>query len=511
MSNSAVFSPARLGLILLCALWLLPGLIGHAPWKGGDGEGFVLLWQSWHADPAPSLYGWVAAGTAWLTSPVLALHDGARLASGLFIAVALFFTARAARALYGHDAGWPAALALLGCLGLLVRGHEFNAYTAQFAAAALLIHGLAVMPADARGGWSVAAGGFLLTFAGAAASAAALLLVGLGLAAGAPAWRAPAARRALVLGVAGAILLVAVWGAAWAAQGVPWSRTLESARWTAAPHMYFLGILGWFAWPAWPLAAWAVYRGRARLGEPGLVLPLLVFAAMLVLYAFAANPGEEQGLILLLPLALLAGAGVSTLRRGAANALLWFGVMLFGFLALVLWVYWSAHDLGAPARVAARLTRLGMTGVGSLRPWALALGGLATVAWIVFLLRVRRTPLRPILVWTAGLSFVWVLLMALFQGPLDRRLGYAGLAAELAQRVPADACVEAYAVRSQAGLLLEYHSGRAFRSVDAGCRWLLVQARRKGGLPVVAPEWVKQADIVRPGDRDDRFALYARR
>ncbi len=511
MSSSAVFSPARLGLILLCALWLLPGLVGHAPWKGGDGEGFVLLWRSWHFDPAPSLYGWVAAGTAWLTSPVLALHDGARLASGLFIAVALFFTARAARALYGDDAGWPAALALLGCLGLLVRGHEFNAYTAQFAAAALLIHGLAVIPADARGGWAVAAGACLLTLAGAAAEAAALLLVGLGLAAGAPAWRAPAARRALALGVAGAALLVAVWGAGWAAQGVPWSRTLETARWTAAPHAYFLGILGWFAWPAWPLAAWTVYRGRARLGEPGLVLPLLVFAAMLALYAFAVNPGEEQGLILLLPLALLAGAGVSTLRRGAANALLWFGVMLFGFLALVLWVYWSAHDLGAPARVAARLTRLGMTEVGALRPWALALGGLATAAWIVFLLRVPRMPMRPILVWTAGLSFVWVLLMALFQGPLDHRLGYAGLAAELAQRVPANACVETYAVRAQAGLLLEYHSGRAFRPVDAGCRWLLVQARRKSGLPAVAPEWVKQADIARPGDRDDQFALYVRR
>jgi len=502
---------ARIGLFLLCALWVLPGLIGHTPWKGGDGEAFVRLWQSWHADPAPSLYGWVAAGTAWLTSPVLALHDGARLASGLFIAAALFFTARAARALYGSDAGWPAALALLGCLGLLVRGHEFNAYTAQFAAAALLIHGLAVIPTDARGGWAVAIGGFLLTFAGAAAETAVLLLVGLGLAAGAPAWRMPATRRALALGVAGAVLLVTAWGAAWAAQGVPWSRTLESARWAAAPHAHFLGILGWFAWPAWPLAAWAAYRGRAHPSEPGFILPLSVFAAMLALYAFAVDPGEEQGLILLLPLALLAGAGVSTLRRGAANALLWFGVMLFGFLALVLWVYWSAHDLEAPARVAARLTRLGMTGVGALRPWALILGGLATVVWIVFLLRVRRTPMRPILVWTAGLTFVWVLLMALFQGPLDQRLGYAGLAAEVARRVPANACVETYAVRSQAGLLLAYHSGRDFRPADAGCDWLLVQARRKSGLPAVAPEWVKQADIIRPGDRDDRFALYVRR
>jgi len=128
------------------------------------------------------------------------------------------------------------------------------------------------------------------------------------------------------------------------------------------------------------------------------VLPVGALLGLLALYVFDTDPGEEQGLILLLPLALLGASGLYTLRRGAAYALLWFGIMLFGFLALVLWVYWSAHDLGSPARLAARLTRLGMTGVGVLRPWALALGIVVTLAWVVFLVRIRRSPLRPILV-----------------------------------------------------------------------------------------------------------------
>jgi len=131
--NKRVMTRPRLGLLLLSLAWLLPGLVGHAPWKGGDGEHFVQLWMLMQSGAAPQsvaatppLYYWVASATAWLTSPMLPLADGARLASGLFIALALFFLARAARVLYGPEAGWAAALTLLGCLGLLVRGHELN-------------------------------------------------------------------------------------------------------------------------------------------------------------------------------------------------------------------------------------------------------------------------------------------------------------------------------------------------------------------------------------------------
>ena len=183
-------------------------------------------------------------------------------------------------------------------------------------------------------------------------------------------------------------------------------------------QLSYPGILAWYAWPAWPLAAWGLYHDRRRWRTPGMVLPLGALVGLLGLYALAAHPGEEQGLILLLPLALLGASGLFSLRRGAASALLWFALMLFGFIGLVLWVYWSAHDLGRPARLAARLTKLGMSDVGELRPWALALGLVVTLIWVGFLARVGRSPLRPILVWTASLTFIWVLLMALFQAPL---------------------------------------------------------------------------------------------
>ena len=500
--------------------WLLPGLIGHSPWKGGDGEHFIQLWLLMQSDAAPQtmattppLYYWVAAATAWLTEPILSLADGARLASGLFVAVALYFVARAARALYGPEAAWAAALTLLGCIGLLVRGHEMNAATAQFAAAAIMLYGLASLPRGAPGAWALGSGAVLMLLAGGAAEALlaitlSLLLLLL------DDYRSPTARRALAWGVGGALLFGVGWLLFLAMQDIPVIHAVNLQRWQGGEGQrpgYYLGILPWYAWPAWPLAAWALYRQRRQWRTAGIVLPVGMLLGLLALYALDAHPGEEQGLILLLPLALLGAAGLFTLRRGAANALLWFALMLFGFIALVLWVYWSAHDLGAPSRLATRLTKLGMTGVGELRPWALVLGSIVTVVWAVFLARVERSPLRPILVWTASMTFIWALLMALFQAPLDRRLSYASVGEELAARVPAAACVQTYRVRNQQRVLLAYHSGRLLVPADLGCDWLLVETRRNEREPHIAVDWAKQWDGARPGDRSDRFHLYARR
>ncbi|MEW6589469.1 MAG: hypothetical protein AB1418_00365 [Pseudomonadota bacterium] len=520
MSSKPRISPAQAGLLLLCLAWLLPGLVGHAPWKGGDGDHFVQFLRmlqpgGWvPADGVPPLYYWTAAATAWLTSAFLPLHDGARLASGVFVALTLAFTLRTARAWYGPDAGWAAVLTLLGCLGLLVRGHELNAHTAQFAAAALMLYGLARLPAGPRGGAVFAAGTAFMLLAGGAAEALVFLL----LAAAAPllldAHRSPAARRGLAVALAGSLVVAAAGWAAMAAQGGAPVAMFGLDRWLDAGTLrpaYYLGILGWFAWPAWPLALWALYRERRQWRTPGMLLPVLGLAGLLGLYAFVGSPGEERGLILLLPLALLGGAGLLTMRRGAANALLWFGVMLFGFIGLVFWVYWGAHDLGSPARLARRLVRLGMTDVGTLRPWALVLGALATLVWIGFLVRVRRSPLRPMLVWTVGLTFIWGLLMALFQGPLDRRISYASVAEALVARVPADACIQTHAVRSTQRHLLAYHSGRFLVPADVGCGWLLVETRQREAQPHVSDNWVKQWEGARPGDRSDRFHLYVRR
>src|SRR5205085_3028134 len=90
-------TPLKTGLFLLvCAAWLLPGLVGHDPWKYDEAVAFGVVsemlrsgdWLSFRiagevfADRAP-LFMWVSALFAKALGGILAVHDAARLASGL--------------------------------------------------------------------------------------------------------------------------------------------------------------------------------------------------------------------------------------------------------------------------------------------------------------------------------------------------------------------------------------------------------------------------------------------
>jgi len=63
------------------------------------------------------------------------------------------------------------------------------------------------------------------------------------------------------------------------------------------------------------------------------------------------NIKEVFALPILLPLALLANAALPTLRGGAANALDWFGIMTFGFVAILMWWGWAGLLLNNHAKI----------------------------------------------------------------------------------------------------------------------------------------------------------------
>ncbi len=477
----------------------------------------------------PPLYSWVAAVTAWLSSPLLALHDGARLASGLFIALALLYTARAAEALFGEDHRWPAALAVLGSVGLLLRGHEMNAYTAQLAGVAMVLDGLARLPkevgsarilsAGLSSAVTLSAGLIVMLLATGLIEPLALALLAAALPVFSPVYRTPLARRGLVWGLLTAILLGMAWIALLWFQHEPLIPALQIQRWpfgaqtpyTSKPF-YVIGLLPWFLWPTWPLAAWALYRTRRPWREAAALMPLGILLTLFMIFSISISSGEDKLLALIAPTAVLASAGVMTLRRGAAYAFLWFGVMLFGFLGIVFWVYWSAHDLAMPARLARRLIKLGVEDVGNLRVVPLIMGVLATAVWVISVARLKRTPLRPLLVWSAGITFVWVLLIALFLELFDPRLSYVQVSQVLTNVVPPNACINARGVYAQPRALLAYQSGRELRTApSAMCDWLLVQSKRDKPEKAFATRWVFKKQMRRQGDREDYFLLYARR
>ena len=152
-----MMSQRSLLVALLCAAWILPGLF-HDPWKPDEAYTFGVIFDllqggSWvvptlTGEPfldKPPLFYLTAAATAKLFSFALPLHDAARVATGLWIAVTFAFTALAGRELYGARYGAVSALLLLGCFGFVVRGHQLITDVALLAGFAMAYYGFALV------------------------------------------------------------------------------------------------------------------------------------------------------------------------------------------------------------------------------------------------------------------------------------------------------------------------------------------------------------------------------
>lgn len=499
-------------LILLAAFWAFYGLTGRDAWKADEAlalaptlEATVDLARAWRA-PAP-LHAWTAALTARLGSPWLTLQDGARLASGLFTLASLLFTALAARRLFGPGFGPTVVLALIGCLGLMLRMHALAPETALLAAWAALLAGVAcgrdsVRLGGALIGLSLAA--LFLGLRGLPDLAAGLVLLLLPLLL--PDWRRSAYRRALALGLglAAVLSIAALLYLHDSGQLADWRRWHGWQRLVSgAPSLRAFSELPWLAWPIWPLALAALWHEHRRLGRAReLHLPLIALLAA-ALASLGPSWSRDGGLLPLLPpLALLAAHGVDSMKRGAAQAFYWFGVVCFAFFIFAFWVYFAALEWGMPTRLAAHVARLTPTyRTGSVSGMGVALAVTATALWLLAIPLFPRAKIRPVLVWASGMVLVWTLLIALFRPWVEAGWGYQPLIADLKRQLPANSCLNIEtdpAMRT----MLRYHL-RPRR--DAGCPWLLVSAGREVATDS-APVW----EGARPRVKRNRYLLYYR-
>ncbi len=478
----------QIWLVLLAIFWAFYGLVGRDAWKGEEALALapILDWMegslsAWSA-PAP-LYTFVAGLLAKLTSGYLNSQDGARLASGVFTLISLAFTGMSARALFGPGFGAAAVLSLMGGLGLMLRAHALLPETALLAAWSVLIYGVATGHAQgSRGGIAIglALAALTLGLRGLPDLTAGLLIVALPLLS--PNWRNREYQRAVIQGLSlgiGLMLggLVLLWASGHLAGWLEWHGASRYLLMKSPGSAY--SELPWFAWPLWPLAAWAIWHAHRRLGRtPELHPPLVALALLLLAVLFPAWSRDGALMPVLLPLALLSAHAVENLRRGAAQAFYWFGVLCFLFFVLAFWVYFSAIDWGVPARLAARVARL-TPGYppGSVETGAILLAGVATLIWLIAIPLFPRAKTRPVLVWATSMALSWVLIATLFRPWVEAGWGYRPLIADMARHLPRGACLNTE-VDAPMEVMLRYHL-KAPKRQD--CPWTLRQLERNEG------------------------------
>jgi 4-amino-4-deoxy-L-arabinose transferase-like glycosyltransferase len=522
----------------ISAAWIIPGLVGHDPWKPDEAYTFGLVYHvlqggSWivpmlAGEPSlqqPPLYILTAASFAKVFSFLLPVHDGARLATAAYIAIAFGFTAAAGRELHGPNRGWVATLLLLGSVGLAVRAHQLIPDSALFAGFAIGCYGLALMPrrAIAGGLWlGTGAGlGFMAKglFAPGVLAAAALALM-----LGCRAWRT----RPMLPGAAAALCATLPWMLIWPIALYAESRELFWQWWMNAfaclfgieearanyDRLHYLRILPWYAWPSLPLALWVLWGTRvSHFGRPAVQLPVVLFAVALVALSACGPARELHAMPLLVPLALLAAPAVDNMRRGASNSLYWFGVMGFSFFAVVAWVYWSGLELGIPGRLSRHLHKLQPAYDSHVR-WFPLLAGIAFCGiWIALLAKLERTVERPVIVWAAGMTLIWGLLNTLFLDYADASKSYRSMVAELAQSLPPGYdCISSRGLGESQRAMLHYLGGIVTYREEVPerrrtCDLLLAQGDRSEP-PEIPPGWHQVWEGTRPGENDEYFWLY---
>ncbi|MGV0949731.1 MAG: ArnT family glycosyltransferase [Azonexus sp.] len=525
--------PVGWALAAMLAFYVLAGLFGRDPWKGEDAIHIGTAWHMLHygdwlsPDLAgrpfhePPLYYWTATLTGKALGWLLPLHEAIRLASGVWVALALVGIYYAGRELHGQESAAASPLLLAGCVGLLIHAHDAQPMLVAVAAYSGAIGALAALGRRPR-----LAG----TFYGLAIAAC---LLGTGIAPTLPllaiaplAWWLSADRRkalqALALGLGLALILI-----------LPWPLLLlafEPSRFHGwlntelvplkTPFSFsgagrFLLLLPWFAFPALPLAAWALWTRRKALQAMPQLLPLVFLLLTFLMLALAFRPREIPALLMLPPLALLATPGALTLRRGAANAFDWFAMMTFSVFAVLVWVGWSAMVLGWPERLAKRVVVLRPGFVGHFEIVAFVIGILASIWWLWLIVTAPRSPYRSLTHWTLGFTTIWLMATSLVLPWFDYGKTYRPVAEAIAQALPDDhGCLAERGLNDTQRASLAYFIGIEPDAADTAagkqCDWLLVTGNNKQELAAPEGTWTRAWEGNRPADRREKFRLYRR-
>lgn len=533
------------GAVVLCIVlaYCLPGLIGHEPWKPDEGYifgGIYHMLQSgdWlvphlAGEPfmeKPPLYHWFGAATALLTESFLKLHDGARLASGVFAGITIGATAFASRIAWGTGQGRISVLILIGSLGFLNTIPLMLPDLPIAAGFALAVLGF-VAHAFGRKWAFIAIGtgagmGFLakgLLAPGALALAAIALPICFAQ------WRDQRYVRLLALAFLVALPWLVVWPALLYAHNpqyfVSWFWDNNIGRFlgfstdtlgAAAEKGFWTKAFPWFLFPAWIFVAIAIWRSRGKIFMDTGVQVGVTIAASLAFVLVIAGSSRVIYALPILPALALAATGT----RSHVPAWLWkllggLGVVVALAIAPLSWFLWASMVSTGDAPAWQWIERsLPLEFSLPIVPLSLAAALLLTAGWVGILWYRRRLAEGPLLVWTGSLALSWALPMLLLMPWIDAAKSYRGVFEDLGRALPATySCVQSEGLGESERGILEYTARlvtiRNEASKTANCPFLLRQLKQQSAVPAPEGKWTLLWTGGRPSAGNERFELYA--
>ena len=489
---------AALGVLLLALAYILPGLIGRDPWGPDEALSIGIVHnmvttgdlvvpsvagQAILDDPPGYYIG--AAKAAELLRPWLPLHDGARVATGVCVALALVFVGLMARRGWGPGAGAAAVLALVGSLALLQYGHVLVPDMGLLAAMAVGCHGLLRARESAAWGGLWLGTGFGLAFLskdlfgpGVLGLAALLLPVFSD-------WRSRVYPRALAI----ALVVAMPWLLVWPAElylrdpALFWTWLLANSQAVAAALVvlqpptqgaFWLRTLPWASFPVLLLALWTLLSHPVTaLRNPAVRVALAVSLIGLGLLLWSSDPRDLHALPLLVPLAVMAAGGIRDLPGWLVRLGYWLSVVLFAATAAALWALWGyGIAQGQPPQWPSIGAYLPLDFHPTLDRDAALLAAALTLVWLLVVQRLRPPRPSALAAWPLGITLALVLASLLHRAWLDSAESDRALFMELKAQLPVELLAQHSA--QPAPQLSPQHSPRLSPRLSPGTACLAV-------------------------------------
>ena len=518
---------------------MLPGLVGHDPWKqdeayvfGGvldmlqDGDWVLVKVGGIPFMEKPPLYHWVAALCARLFSGWLPLHDGARLASGLFVAAGLGGVAIASRLLWGSGNGRIGALMSLSALGLVTNAQLMLTDLPLMAGFAIALAGLAGCSARRPWGGFVLGIGVGVGFLGKGIFAPAVL----GLSAAVlpvlfPPWRTRRYLRDICLSIAVALPFLIVWPLAlWNhSHGLFmswfWDNNIGRYLGFSVPSLgaatesgYWLKTWPWFLFPLWVYVALALLRdGRRLLERPAAQIGLTVAGCIALVLTSAASARSIYALPMIPALALVATGSVRATPQ-FSRALSVAGIGIATITGIVVWYGWALLAFASRAPELPWLTAYFQPRFAlELDVDDVLFATILSLGFVAIAFRLRNSSMGGITIWVGSLATAWGLVASLWLPWIDNSKSYRGMYESLSHAIPPNIdCVATRGLGESERAVLEYVLGIPTIDPSNGCAAVLTQ-RTTAKMAAPNPEsWRLLWSGSRPGDYRERFELWLR-
>ena len=494
---------------VLLIIFLFTGLTGHEPWRPLESTSISIILDiiqnnliilpmaaSENIIAHPPLYSYVAAAFGKLFSPMLTLHDAARLANIFWVGLILTSLGLMTRELWGQGFGRQAGLIFIGSVGLILNIHSLIPEIATLLGYTMALYAFSLyfrrpfrasMVLGFGSGIAFLSGGMIPLIVIYLSSLFLLIFKN---------WRNKRYFIFITISVIMVILAIGPW-----LYSFHYIEPKIFSSWIKTIHFspellfnYHLQAILWFTWPALPLAIWLIAKDyELILSQKKLQIPIIFFVVLLIIISTTGQPNQTNLIPFTIPLSIIAVGGIDRLNRGTASALNWFGILIFGFIGFLIWLGWFAMMSKIPEKIYERMFYQSSNYIAEFELFNFIFALVITMLWLASIIKFKITNRSAISNWALGITMVWVTLITLWGPFIDNRKNYKLLFTDVKQQlIKSSTCVYVNNLSDSQINLLHYYSGIKGTKPNLenkDCRLALVSLTKEKKIPAEYKLW----------------------